>query len=268
MTATQSLFNQGYKLGAPGDIADSGNYDQISGAAGEAMPNGGYFVVETATEDVFRLPRLNSLGVAFSGDTTSGPVTTTIRTVALDGTIENTAISTAFDTNHATTMAALLVDLNAIDDLTAILSDQSGAKRNVLITVAGDKSVETYVNFAHASLTFIETYSSIDSIAGISRRDCTVERATDGTTTLALGDDLGVVRQGRVFMFAEQAIAKSDTLYTRYSAGTAAGEELGNLRSSAGSGPTVAFAVPGNISLHKSAALGDIAVVELGLQGS
>lgn len=268
-TATQTEFNQGERLGAAGELADSGPYDQISGAAAEAMPNGGAFVVETATEGAYRLLKQNQLTLTLSGDLTSGNFTGTPRTTDLLGTNVDTAISTAFNTDHDTTMTDIIADLNAIADVTATLPDSSGDKRVILIVVAGDKSIDSLVDFAASGITIAEAASSTDAakIAGISRRDCTIEKDLDGLTALKAGDDVGVVRFGRVFMDAETAIAKSDSIYSRFSAGTADYTNRGNLRNVAGSSPVLAIALTDGISLHKSAAVGDAAVVEVNLKG-
>lgn len=270
MTATQSAFNQGYTLGAVGDIADSGPYDQISGAAAEAMPNGGAFLVETATEDKYRLVKRNKLTVLGSADFTSGNVTVTIRTTNLAGTNEDTAISTAFNSDHDTTVTDLLSDLNAIDDITATATDSSGDNRTIQIVLAGDKALDTLVDFAATGVTFTETWATTDAsaIAGISRRDCTKEKDLDGSTQLSAGDDVGVVREGRIFVFAEEAITKSSDLFTRFTSDTATGTNRGNLRASAGSSPAIAGALGSGISVHKSAAASGVAVIELGLRGS
>lgn len=270
--ATQTEYGQGYRLGVAGEIADSGVYDQISGAAAEAMPNGGAFVVETETDGLYRLPKFNSLTLTLSGDLTSGNFTGTLRTTNLAGTNEDTAISTAFNSDHDTTMDDIIADLNAITDVTATLPESSGTNRVILITVAGDKSLDSLVDFAASGITIAEANSSTDAskIAGISRIDRTKEKNLDGKTTLKAGDDVGVVIFGRVYMDAETAVSKSDTLYTRFSgvADATDYENRGNLRNAAGSAPVLAIALPSGFSVHENAsAAGEMAVIEINRKG-
>lgn len=269
-TYTQTTYGTA-RTGAAGKLADNGPYDVTSAAAGEAIKPGKFLVycVTDANRSKVRLPQVNKLTLLQSGDFASGKTYAgTLAITTLAGVTTTHAISVAFDTDHATSAAALLAAFNAISGITATFTD-GATKRSVQLVVAGDKSLSSSVDFTLTGLTVTETQGSTDVICGVSRIDEAKEKNTDGTVYYAAGDQVGIVRQGRVFMDAETAMALSDTVYTRIAGDTGLNEERGTIRNSAGTSPVVALAVAGNVKVYTPTAAVDLTpVVELDLVGA
>ena len=268
-TSTQTTYT-GVRPGAPGDLADNGPKDVTSAAAGESMKAGKFLVycVSDANRRKVRLPQVNKLTLLQSGDHASGKTFAgTLRITLLDGTYSDHAISQGWDTDHATTADALLADFNAISGITATFTD-GATKRSIQLVVAADKSLSSNVDFTLTGLTVTETQGSTDVICGVSYIDKVKERATDGTVSFAEGDQVSIIREGRVFMAAESAMALGATVCARIASDVGTDQERGTARNSAGTSPVVALAVAGNVKVYTpSAAANGTPVIELALKG-
>ena len=270
--ATQTTYPGNPRAGAAGMPADASTRISDTAAAGEAGIKAGTFLVycvANANRKQVRNPQVNRLTLLQSGDFASGKTYAgTLRITNLDGTYTDYAISQGFTTDHATSADALLAAFNGITGITAVFTDGS-TKRSIRLTVAGDKSLSSPVDFTLTGLTVTETQASTDVICGVAGIDETTERATDETVSYGLGASVPIMRFGKVFMDAETAMALSDTVYARIDAGASTFQGRGYLRNAAGSSPVVAIAVAGNVKVFTpTSAAAQTAVVELNLIGA
>lgn len=268
--ATQSTYT-GARVGAPGELAEGCVNDVTSAAAAEGSIKAGKFVVYAVSNSdrkSIRLPQVNKLTLLQSGDNASGKTYAgTLRVTTLAGVNTDTAISVAFNTDHATTAADILAAFNAISGVTATFTDGS-TKRSIQLVVAGDKSLSSLVDFTLTGLTVTETQASTDVICGVTGIDPTKERSSDGTVSYSQYDQVPLIRAGRVFMQGESAMALSATVYARIAADTGTDQERGTARNSAGTNPVVAMAVAGAVKVYTPAAAANgTPVIELNLLG-
>lgn len=269
---TQTSYSGTARVGIPGDLADAGPCDVTSAAAAETGIKAGKFLVYAVTNSdrkQVRLPQVNKITLLQSGDHASGKTYAgTLRATTLAGTNTDTAISEAFDTDHATTADNVLAAFNAISGVTATFTD-GATKRSIQLVIAGDKTISSHVDFTLTGLTVTETLSSTDVICGVSGYDPTLEKDTSGAVSYDLNGQVPLIRAGRVFMQAEPAMALSDTVYARFYPDTGTDQERGTCKDAAGSGPVNAIAVAGNVKVYTpSAAANGTPVIELDLVGA
>lgn len=270
-TATQTAYNQGARIGAPGDLADSGLADIATAAAAEPLKPGKFAVYCTTDgdRDKIRYPKANRATLTLSGDLGTGDtIAGTVGITTIAGVLTTTAVSEPYATSHSATADLFLADLNAITGVTAVFTD-GGTKRVIQITVADDKALSfpVAIGVDTGNPTVATVLSSTDSIAGVTRIDLASEKSDAGLTGFAVGDEVGLIRQGRVFMDAETAVVNgASAVYARIVAGTALNEEPGTVRGSAGS-PAVAFQISSGASIYDPAAEDGTAVVEVNFIG-
>lgn len=84
-----------------------------------------------------------------------------------------------------------------------------------------------------------------------------IDPALASQTGYAIGQLVRVLRRGRCFVLSEEALAKGDTLFARFAAGT--GTQKGAFRNDA---DTATAVTPTGISLYRSGGI-NLAVVEL-----
>lgn len=268
---TQTTYNQGYRIGAPGDLADDGPKDVLTVAAAEAFKAGKFVTWKTGDSDKKSIRNLkqNKLTIDLGGDIASGSIAGTLRTTDLEGNTIDTAISVAFNSDHDTTMDDFKTAVDAITDVSSTLTDSGGDNRVLEIVATGDKSIESYVDFTATGLSPSETAASTDVPCGITGIDRTKEKNAAGEVSYIAGDEVPLIRLGKVFMDAESALATTATLYARFAAGTGLNEEAGTVRNSAGSSPVVAVAVAGLVSVDTpSTAVDQTVILDVNLKGA
>lgn len=270
-TYTQTSY-PGYKIGVPGERADNGPYDAKSLAALENMLAGkGWCFSDDGLGNAGRHPHRNRITTTLSGDTTAAisvTITKTKKDGTEDGLVEVVAFTEAFDTDHDTTMDALMVTISADDDLAAVLNDVGTNKRIVQITATNDTEIAITTAWASTGLTFTNVNTSVDVIAGAVSVDFAEAKDADGNAYVPAGSQFAGVMVGSMYIEPASDISKTDTLYCFFLDSGTDGEERGSFVNAAGS-PVEAIAVSTPIKiLRPASAAGEIGEIDINTKGN
>ena len=216
----------------PGEPADNGNKDVISKAAEFAI-DFGLALVRSDDSDQVRTPINKSQTLVFSADLVTSNV--------INGTVNGEAIdAVTFASTHLATMQAIADEIEALDPaLTATV----GGANNRTITVTSDGSIPVVaasfvVTLGASQATVTIADNSIEVFVGISAIDHTREQALTGGSTYAIGDAVGVAKEGRWVVQIEEDIAIGDSVFMRVK--DASNKVRGAFRNDADSGAAVA----------------------------
>jgi hypothetical protein len=189
----------------------------------------GRAVVQSRLYDgICRLPRQNKFTVTFSGGTTwtAGSIESVIthgyiKNGETDASTEDETVTTAWDTDYATTLAAHAADIkNALADC---FSCEYAAN---VITFVGDcediTAVTTTVTASGAydsTITATEVVGLTEDVAkdglGISFLTHNRQQQINGVTYYMDTEPTNIAHSTTVWVYAEEAVAPSDTVYMR-----------------------------------------------------
>lgn len=189
----------------------------------------GRAVIQSRLYDgVCRLPRQNKFTVTFSGGTTwtEGSITSVIthghiKNGEVDASTEDVTVTTAWDTNYATTLAAHAADIKAA--LADCFSCEYAAN---VITYIGDcediTAVETTVTASgeyDSTITATEAVGMTADVAkdglGISFLTHNRQQQINGVTYYMDTEPVNIGHSITVWVYAEEAVSPSDTVYMR-----------------------------------------------------
>lgn len=205
-----------------GMLADAGRHYVISrNAANEAIPYGRAVIGPKGLPNNCRLPTAGKLVITDNAGTiTAGIITSTI---VHGASLESTVIATDFLTDKATTMAAHAAAILAgLADAYSCAYDGSAHTITLLMSsedlvsdVTAASAPGEYDTLAFSS----ETVSSPDvaaDVLGVSVMDHNREQQlVTGTTQYAINEPVNVLRQGAVYVYAEEAVNPDSTVYVR-----------------------------------------------------
>lgn len=155
-------------------------------------------------------------------------------------------IQSSYVDQYAAAYAGMIADGGQVRDIKTLMSAEASAQIPFGVAVAFKPS-PTYDTDATMPA------NSTDLVAGIlvhshdyarqfvvTQPDGTTATVGDlGTTGVAPGAHLGVMRKGRIWVVVEDGCAVGDRLYVRYSSHTGVGTQLGAIRATADSGYTI-----------------------------
>jgi hypothetical protein len=204
-----------------GMLADAGRHYVISrNAVNEAIPYGRAVLRSLGLPNNCRLPKNGKLVMTDNaGSLTEGSL---VSTIVHGADLESTVITTDFDTNKATTMAAHATAILAgLAD--AYSCDYDGSAHTITLLMSSEDlvSCSTVVTAGeYDTLTFSsETVSCPDlaaDVLGVSVMDHNREQQlVTGTTQYAINEPVNVLRQGAVYVYAEEAVNPDSTVYVR-----------------------------------------------------
>lgn len=201
--------------------ADASPRSIASYAAQESIGFGSGVILGDSENQV-RLPIRNTATILFDADFVTG------NTINLD--VNGVSISeVAFDTNHATTMAALIAAVDALDGVSAVAG--SGSRDLVVTDPDSDILIENIVvagGGSQADATV--TYGDDELFIGVSSHTNTIE-GEDNVAQYAEYDAVNVMTRGRIWVHVEEAVAPGDPVYVRlYNDGAA--KQKGQFRKS------------------------------------
>jgi hypothetical protein len=242
-----------------GMIADMVFHTIESFQAYEAIGLGLGVVKRKGYDQVARLPKKNKITLVFSADLITGnKINMNVNGVAM--------AEVLFGTDHITTMNHIITHL---ENMTTLVADASldttdATNRTLLIRmVDGLNGAVTgeVVTEGSTQATITDTYSSWDTIDGISVSTMAIEQDSNGVVEYNNGYCFPSMRKGRVYVVPEVNVASGDLVYCRFDAdGTTTFE--GHFRNTSDSGKAVL--VP--YAVFKTTALaGGFAVIEINL---
>lgn len=250
----QTSYDNLPALGFPGLPVDSGFKDAVTRAALGPVPFG-RFVLESAARTA-ALVSGNVATVTASTDlVTSNSTVGTVTVTDPEGNATETDLTaTVFATDHATTLAAIATKIAAID---GIASAEATAASD-LITVTAERGYSVVLSaFVTTGGAGQPTWSytqtgSLTGLAGVSLHQHK-EPDSAGVAQYLAAEAVDVLKRGRVWVQAEQAVIPGDPVYVRVIAGSA-GELVGQVRKDADSGKAVLLSAGAAFDSDTSAA--------------
>lgn len=231
----QTSYTTNMARGLEGQLADVSNHNVETRRALEKIPFGRAVVRGDAQpgKDV-RLPMINSVALAADADmVAANSVTGSVKVTTIDSngdrqTVTTALTATAFNTDHATTMAAIATKIDAVSGVNSATVGGAG-NRTITIIADNDTQVEVtgFTTAGGASqANWTATDSTTDKFAGIALHKPNTEQDAGGVAQYTKGRATNVMTAGTVYVHAEAAITAGDDVFTRYKVG-AAGTKLG-----------------------------------------
>ena len=248
---SQTSYSIDMEIAQVGLKADTGFDNVLSYRAQEEMGFGLGLVQGAADSDAL-LPSQNVGVLSFDADFVSD------NDISLDVNGE-TVGPVSFDTDQATTLEALKDAINALDKITAGVTDtreititsREGALTVENISVTGGGSQ------ANGSI----SYSAAADFIGVSAATHAIEQNKNNVAKKAATETVSVLTRGRIYVYTEQDVTVQDSVYLRSVAG-GSDEKRGQFRKDDDGGN--AFLVSGARFL-KDASAGGITIVEVNL---
>lgn len=247
------------RIGAPGSAA-GGDVEKVTAWAMEAdLLPGTWGKLDFGASDPGALNRpgvrnlkLNRMTLTFGGNASTGTFTGTLKRTLLDGTSATHAISVPYNTSHTQTMTDIKAAFDAIGSGSGltILATLTDATNNRQVTVTSvDPSVQLSASVAFgwsSTPTTTTDNASTDTPNTLIGIDWAVEKDINGLVKYARYDDVPAAREGQFYVDGETSMpgGAGTGIYARISPSTGTNQESGKSRSSAGSSPVVAIAVP------------------------
>jgi len=222
----QTDYNKYMDESFPGMIVDSYRPRNIKSRAieeSEGIDFGLGVVKGTDVALQVALPYSEIATLVFDADIVTGN--------SIDGKVNGNAITTVpFNTDHDTTMDDLVTELEALDGVSAELTDEAGDNRTVKITVDHtdaahldqDALLADWAVTGGASQAGIAiTYSTEDQFTGVlkhehkmSRTLRNVDQFTNNQESKAFNKEAGnILDEGMIWVYVTEAVAIDDTAY-------------------------------------------------------
>lgn len=226
---SQQSYQRDFTRAYVGMKADS-RYDEVlSLQAAEAIKFGLGVVKNIGADNKCRLPAFNKGVLVFDADFVADN--------DIDMNINGDAITTVeWDTNQATTLAALATEIQSHDD---VLTAEVTALKTITVTgIDGtDILIDSIVvtnGISQANGTF--TKGTLDVLEGISLATHAKEQArTTGIVEYAQTEAVSVLHKGAAYVYTEEAVSSDDVVYCRHEA-NGTGKEPGQFRNDSDSG--------------------------------
>ena len=222
--------------------------------------NFGRVVALAANTEKVRLLRSNTTTLTLDGDLVTSNVLA--GNIVIDG--ATTAYTETYATSHAATMAALVAELDALDNVSAVLTSSR------VITVTADEGSDVYFSTGavtggagQAAVALANT--EIGSFFGVTMF-AEVEPDSDGNALYNVNETATVGRDIYVDVRSQDALAVGDAVYVRFfdETTTAADNSAGMLMATAGTASNLTRAkLWSNASVYKSCAAGGIATIRV-----
>lgn len=224
--------------GLHGSKADSRFDSVITLLANGAVPIGRGVFAALAQERQGRLPVANQVVILDDAGTfTAGDIVTTVN---------GTAVTTSFDTDKDTTMAAHAAALLAgITD--AVSCAYVAGSHTITLTLANTNiaSCVTDVSGITGTMTITsETISTTDTAAkclGIAIQNGVLVADSNGLVSYADTEAMSIVQEGSVYLYPEETVTTDSAVYVRITA-NGASKPVGGFGGSADSGKCVLLA--------------------------
>jgi hypothetical protein len=211
---SQTSYSQTFVKGKEGMKADSRRAIPTTLLAAVTIPLARGVFKMYGQEQRCRLPVENqSVILDDAGTFTAGNIVTTVN---------DTAITTTFGTNKATTMTAHAAAIQAgvTDVYSAVYSDGSHTitikSRNtslvVTVSVAGITGTMTITSITATSLDVIADFRGAALDPG------TLVQDANGLCQMVAGDAINVMEQGAIYLYPEEAVTSDDDVYVRIQA--------------------------------------------------
>ena len=233
---SQTSYSRNQSNGSMGLLANSEFMVKESPVAVEALPFGYGVAFGDQYQETARLPKASLATLVFDADFVTG------NTIDLDvNTLSITQVP--FDTDHDTTAANLVTAIAALAGVNCELDSSDANNRTFLITT--DDAVATVENVvvaggaSQAGSTI--TAGSNDKFLGVVVQSHTVEQQADGTAQYDATDGAPVLRRGKIWVMAEEAVDETKPVYLRFIA-NGAGKLIGYFRTDDDSGK--AYLIP------------------------
>lgn len=255
---SQTSYSTDMNVKFPGRYAVSGR-GLRSGVCGDSngIPFGRVVVYSDTTGKKVSLPYSNQATLVLDGDLVTS--NTLAGNIVINGT--TTAYTETFASDHDTTMAALVAELDALTGISATLGDAN----NRTITITADAETDVYFSSGavtggagQAGVTLANTCTS--TVAGIAVHS-QKEEESDGTVYYNyLTDTVPVLTDGQVDIITDDALDVTDTVYFRFYQQSAADEKRGMIGAADGlgadTGPSTSLALSGARPLDSVSAAG------------
>jgi hypothetical protein len=207
----QLSYSRNQPEGMLGLIADSQYTYKESHVAFENLPFGYGAVFGDTTEKTARLPKASLATLLFDADFVTG------NTIDLD--VNGTSITQVpFNTDHDTTAADLVTAIAALSGVNCELDSSDANNRTFLITtddaVASVTNVVVAGGASQAGSTV--TAGSDDKFLGVVVQSHTVEQTSTGVAQYAENDIASVMRQGKIWVWVEEAVDETKPVYCRF----------------------------------------------------
>lgn len=230
---SQTAYNRDHAVAMAGMKADAG-FDRVeSFTADGAIPFGRGVAYEAGNVEKVRLPAKDIATLLYDGDfVTSNKINGTVNGVAWT--------EVDFDTDQATTLAALIAAVDAMDGVSAT----AGAARTVVIEMDNGEAitVTTVVTGGASQATGTPTYSGDDIFRGISLQTHKEQNAA-GVVQYADKETVSTARQGVFWIETSKAVtADSDAYVLKDGTGKFTDASSGNLATGGKFRSTVAAA--------------------------
>jgi len=227
----QTAYNIYSDVYALGQFANSEFKNVESYLPYENLLFGRGVVLSQSDNKKVRYPLYNLVTLTYSADfVTSNSIAVTVN---------GTALTQAFDTDHATTFAALVAKIEALDNVTA-----TGNATTRVITILGTDVNVVLTSLAvtggatQATSTVVE--STQDVFLGLTVKDDTLEQDNSGNVYYKLAnlDMVSTCTRGRIVVYVEEAVTPLSSVYLRYKA-NGTGKTTGQFRKDADSSKAV-----------------------------
>lgn len=191
--------------GQAGKLADSGFKNVLSYIAFDDIPFGKGLALGINDRSA-RLPAANVAVLEFDADFVTG------NEIDLD--VNGEAIDTvAFDTDQATTLAALAAELDSLDNISAAVT---GAREITVTSSEGAVLIENIVVSGGASQADgTVSLESDEYFIGVSLQTHAIEQNLDGEAEYLAGSAVSVLTRGRVYIEPEGDVGPTDAVYLR-----------------------------------------------------
>lgn len=238
----QTAYDRDQAVAMAGMKADSG-FDRVeSFTADGAIPFGRGVAYESGNTEKVRLPAKDIATLLYDGDF--------ITANKINGTVNGVAWTEVdFDTNQATTLAALIAAIDALDGVSATAS----VARTVVIENDDGSpiTVTTVVTGGESQATGTPTYSGDDIFRGVSLQEHTKAQDADGLVQYADTETVSTLRQGVVWVETSKAVtADSDAYVLKDGTGKFTDASSGNLATGGKFRSTVAAAGLAKLELN------------------
>lgn len=231
---SQTSYSLYMEKGMHGSKADSRFDAVISLIALGDIPIGRAVFQATGLEQSGRLPAINQVVITDDAGTfTAGDIVTTVNGIA---------VTTSFDTDKDTTMAAHAADiLAAITDMASAVY-AAGSHTITLVSNNTDLVVTVDVSGITGTMTISSVVTSTTDTAakcaGVCIQDGTLLQDANGLVQYVLNDVMSIIQQGALYLYPEETVTVDSAVYVRITDG-GAGYPVGGFGASADSGKCV-----------------------------
>jgi len=249
MSQTEYKFNM--EVGQPGLLYDIDTTSVLSYNAAEAIQFG-FGLVQGASANQARLAAKNLATVTFDADfVTDNEIVVDVNGVTVGPVI--------FDTDQATTIAALAAAISALENVNAVVS---GVRELSVTRTDGEVIVDNIAVTAGASqANGSVAYSAENKFIGVAIATQAMEQNLSGEAFYSATQTVSVLTRGRIYVYVEQDVTVRDSVFLRHTA-NGAGLVPGQFRKDADSNNAVEISGARFIT---DAAAGSVAVLEINL---